>query len=95
MHGSNKSDTATVATSGHEDHHEVSMAFPSTKDGHGHEHSAPEKAKPTCCIDYCGVAALTCASAAINHPRSETVLVMLDDMDVMGQLPPLHRPPNI
>ncbi|MBB4067262.1 hypothetical protein [Gellertiella hungarica] len=95
MHSNFGSETATVEAAGNHGGHDTAMTTSPADDGHDHDHSAPEKTKPSCCVDYCGVAALTCAGAAIAHPRSELVLVALDDRDFMGRLPQLHRPPSI
>lgn len=67
-----------------------------SEDAHDHGYSSqPTKSKASCCVDYCGVAALTCTGVALKHPRSDITVVMLDDKDLTGRLPQLHRPPNI
>ena len=96
MHSSAGSASVSLNTDKHQSHHEQAVAADPSDDGHDHDHyPGSEKSKASCCVDYCGVAALTCAGAAIAHPRSDLVLVALDDRDFIGRLPPLHRPPNI
>ena len=95
MHSNFGSQTATVDAIGQQGHHDTALAAAPADDGHDHGHANPEKTKASCCIDYCGVAALTCAGTTIAHPRSDLVIVALDDTDFIGRLPPLHRPPNI
>ena len=76
-----------------ESHHAPAIA--SAEDGMSHDHSGPEKTKPSCCVDYCGVAALICPGATISHPRSMQRVALLDDKDAFGRLSQLHRPPSI
>lgn len=95
MHADFGSGPLAVQMNNSESHHEQTMTLASTDDGMIHDHSGPEKTKPSCCVDYCGVAALTCAGATITHPRSVHLVAMLDDKDVVGRLSQLHRPPSI
>ncbi|MBB6181893.1 hypothetical protein [Pseudorhizobium flavum] len=49
----------------------------------------------TCCQDYCGVFAITCAMPKFAHPQVESITDYMNDVRTFGESPALHRPPNI
>lgn len=51
--------------------------------------------KPSCCVDFCGVAVINCATPTLVHPRIVSEHLFLNDTHAAGQVPSLHRPPNI
>jgi len=81
----------------HSSHHGGDHAAEAKVDHHGdqHDHAGTEKSKNSCCKDYCGVAALTCSSSLLSHPRVVSIHEFADDTDTIGEAPSLHRPPNI
>ncbi|ANL36878.1 hypothetical protein [Rhizobium phaseoli] len=69
---------------------------------HKHAHAdaadndGPSKiAKQECCKDFCGGFVLLCASQSLGGPVVASIRQFIDDQHVMGELPPLDRPPNI
>jgi len=81
----------------HSSHHGSDQSAMAQADDHGdqYDHGSPEKTKNSCCKDYCGVAAITCAGFSLSHPRVVSIREFADDTDTVGEAPSLHRPPNI
>lgn len=96
MHGGNASALPqTVSTL--EDHHGSASA---PHDNHG-EVSADDDgegvklAKQECCNDFCISFAIVVSSETTGRPVVSSVREFLNDSHVVGELVPLHRPPNI
>lgn len=51
--------------------------------------------KQDCCKDFCMGFALVIPSTTIHGPLASTVSGFLNDRGLAGQIPALHRPPNI
>lgn len=96
MHGSRAmSASSSVSTAGHHqdvgashDHHEQASADAEGSDG-------MKMVKQECCKDFCTSFALVIPSTTIHGPLASTVSGFLNDRGLAGQIPALHRPPNI
>lgn len=88
---------ASQMESDHSSHHGNDHSAAAQPDDHGdqHDHGSAEKTKNSCCKDYCGVAAITCAGSSLSHPRVVSIREFADDTNTFGEAPSLHRPPNI
>ncbi|MCA1368353.1 hypothetical protein I6F15_13190 [Bradyrhizobium sp. BRP14] len=77
------------------DHHE--MATPDHR--HGDHHTSPEDSqklvKTDCCKGFCVSMAIVTDADTVGGPRVASIREFVDDARTMGELPPLHRPPNI
>ena len=96
MHPSSTSSASltAVAQSSHGSHaHDVSSAV----DRHSSEadEANTDKSSNTCCQDYCGVFAITCAMPKLAHPMVVSIKDFMNDVSTYGESPRLHRPPNI
>lgn len=92
MHGA----WSDVEVSGSSDHHEIA----SGEDAHGdHHHSSPDDAqklaKTNCCKGFCVSMAMVAEADTVGGPRVASIREFVDDAQTTGELPPLHRPPNI
>lgn len=96
MHGD---DAATVAASPQDAHADHASA--SASDHHDHGTSADlakedqKQDKQDCCSDFCISLAIMAHAPEFGSPRSDSVLLFLNDRLVFGQLSGLHRPPSI
>jgi hypothetical protein len=91
MHGSIATSTAVQS----DDHHEMT-------DGdhvHGDESASPDDmqkiVKQECCNDFCVSFAIIAAAGEVGGPVVTSIREFIDDNHVVGELVPLHRPPNI
>ncbi|OWK24031.1 signal peptide protein [Rhizobium yanglingense] len=80
----------------HGDHDEVQMSG----HGHSHDHAAGDKdgtksVKKDCCSDFCGGFGIICDGLHVDEPVVTSIRHFVDDQQNYGELPPLHRPPNI
>lgn len=78
------------------DHHEVA----SGDHMHGdRDQSSPDDAeklaKTDCCQGFCVSMAIVADADAVGGPRVASIREFVDDAQATGELPPLHRPPNI
>ena len=100
MHGSSFPDLKAVVsdvTSPHEGHDMTEAAR------HGHAHGdvshdgdGPSKlVKQECCKDFCGGLGIICDGPDVGGPVVTSIRQFVDDQTTIGELPPLHRPPNI
>ncbi|MGO7036959.1 hypothetical protein ACCS60_01170 [Rhizobium acaciae] len=102
MHGSSFPEAAAVlseseATQHHDSHDMTKMAV--------HDHSqgdvsddADGLSKPVkqeCCKDFCGGLGIICEGQDDGGPVVTSIRQFIDDRTTLGELPPLHRPPNI
>ncbi|OAP35319.1 hypothetical protein AU381_25850 [Sinorhizobium glycinis] len=68
---------------------------------HAHGDHAPlqddtaQKSKPECCSSFCVSMAIVTGSIPVSGPRVAFLREFIDDAHIVGELPPLHRPPNI
>jgi len=91
MHGS----IATSTTTQSDDHHEMTNG----EHVHGGESASPDdmqkNAKQECCKDFCVSFAIVAAAGVVGGPVVSSIREFIDDNRVVGELVPLHRPPNI
>ncbi|EJZ22482.1 hypothetical protein [Rhizobium sp. Pop5] len=98
MHGSafpELEKTASVAVSGAGDHH---MVEPSEHSHHldaSTDDGDAKLVKQECCKDFCGGFGIICESPDVGGPIVTSIRQFVDDRTAFGELPPLHRPPNI
>lgn len=64
---------------------------------HDHEsHDDAQKlAKADCCKGFCVSMAIFANADTVGGPRVASIRAFVDDAQTRGELPPLHRPPNI
>jgi hypothetical protein len=71
--------------------------------GHDHAHSdaaddedgVTKLVKQECCKDFCGGFAIMAGGHAVGGPVVSSIRHIIDDQHSFGELPALHRPPNI
>lgn len=92
MHGA--SSELEIARSG-DHHHEMTIGGHS----HGDQTSSPDDAKKLvkaeCCTGFCVSMAIVAQTGSDRRPRVAAIRKFADDAGPKGELPPLHRPPNI
>lgn len=95
MHGPGSAEMQQSAISG-SDHHGSDLA---SHDHHGNDvgdqDDGASKLVKQCCGDYCVSMAVPIGHAAIGGPPMESLRFFIDDSMAVGQIPVLHRPPNI
>ncbi|MFA1624689.1 hypothetical protein ACDY96_18285 [Rhizobium mongolense] len=100
MHGSSFPELEAVAsdvTPSHEGHDVADMAH------HDHSHGdisdradgVSKLVKQECCSDFCGGLGMICEGPDVGGPVEISIRQFVDDRTTLGELPPLHRPPNI
>lgn len=66
---------------------------------HGDQKSSPDDAqklaKTECCKGFCASMAIVAETDPVGGPRVASIREFIDDARTTGELPPLHRPPNI
>ncbi|MBB2749968.1 UNVERIFIED_ORG: hypothetical protein GGI57_000641 [Rhizobium aethiopicum] len=73
---------------------------------HGHSHGdvsdvshdgdgASKLVKQECCKDFCGGFGIICEGPDVGGPVVTSIRQFADDSTALGELPALHRPPNI
>lgn len=80
-----------------DDHHEMATA------DHAHSHGDHQSSvddtqklvKTECCKGFCVSMAIVTDAEAVGGPRIASIREFADDAQTLGELPPLHRPPNI
>jgi hypothetical protein len=91
MHGS----IATSSTVQSDDHHEMT----SGDHVHGDESASPDDmqniVKQECCKDFCVSFAIIAKADLVGGPVVTSIREFINDNRVVGELVPLHRPPNI
>ncbi|MGO8083055.1 hypothetical protein [Rhizobium leguminosarum] len=81
----------------HSDHDMAQMS------GHSHsrsdaaddEGSTAKLVKQECCKDFCVGLGIICDGHGVGGPVVTSIRQFVDDQQTFGELPPLHRPPNI
>lgn len=96
MHGAGSVEVQQ-AVSIPQDHHGSEMA---THDHHGDvsaddDGNGVKLAKQECCNDFCVGFAIIGSSDTLGGPVVSSIRALLNDNRVVGELVPLHRPPNI
>ncbi|WP_106795864.1 hypothetical protein [Rhizobium sp. H4] len=100
MHGASFPEIKAVvadATPLHEGH-DMTKA-----DHHGRSHGkvshnddgSSKLVKQECCKDFCGGLGIICEGPGVGGPVVTSIRQFADDRATLGELPPLHRPPNI
>ncbi|WP_028732229.1 hypothetical protein [Rhizobium leguminosarum] len=100
MHGSSFPELKAVVSDVTQSHegHDMSEA---AHNGHSHgdvsddDAGASKLVKQECCKDFCGGIGIICASPDVGGPVVTSIRQFIDDRTTLGELPPLHRPPNI
>ncbi|WP_097170795.1 hypothetical protein [Rhizobium sp. AN5] len=69
------------------DHHNMDTA--------DHDSGVKKPVKQECCNDFCLGMAVLIAHDALGGPVVNSIRSFLDDSKTVGQIPLLHRPPNI
>ncbi|EJJ26577.1 hypothetical protein PMI11_05211 [Rhizobium sp. CF142] len=109
MHGSAFPDLQPPAISaGGHDHHAMSgedhaasgdhgvVQNASIQQDHGSSASDDEQlSKQQCCKDFCGGFGIVCEAHEVGGPVVSSIRQFVDDQSILGELPPLHRPPKI
>lgn len=97
MHGSWASARATQAA----DHHSTDVHDELASAGHAHDdHASPfdedqKVVKQDCCKDFCASVAIVAGTSVGGGPRVASIRAFIDHARALGQIPALHRPPNI
>ncbi|GAA3113231.1 hypothetical protein GCM10010520_66720 [Rhizobium viscosum] len=109
MHGSAFPDLQPPAISaGGHDHHAISGEDHAAAGDHGvvrnasikHDHGSSASddgqfSKQQCCKDFCGGFGIVGQAHEIGGPVISSIRQFTDDQSILGELPPLHRPPKI
>lgn len=78
-----------------DDHHEMTNG----DHVHGDESASPNDmqkiAKQECCKDFCVSFAIIATTDLVGGPVVTSIREFINDSHVVGELVPLHRPPNI
>lgn len=77
------------------DHHEMASGGHSHGDQKPSPDDAQKQVKQDCCKGFCVSMAIVAETDTVGGPRVASVREFVDDAHTMGELPPLHRPPNI
>ncbi|MBB3545102.1 MULTISPECIES: hypothetical protein [unclassified Rhizobium] len=51
--------------------------------------------KQQCCKDFCGGFGIVCEAHDVGGPVVSSIRQFVNDQSLVGELPPLYRPPNI
>lgn len=90
MHGS-WSDMSIVKS----DHHGVANDTHSHGDHVSSSDASQKMAKRDCCKGFCASMAITTGTSAVAGPHVASIREFIDDARALGEIPSLHRPPNI
>lgn len=60
-----------------------------------HDGGGAELAKQDCCQDFCVSLAIIGSSETMTVPVATAIHAFIDDRGTAGEIPALHRPPNI
>ncbi|SCW87947.1 hypothetical protein SAMN02927900_06039 [Rhizobium mongolense subsp. loessense] len=69
--------------------------------GHSHDHASGDEdrgiklVKQECCKDFCSGIGIISEGHDVGGPVVTSIRQFDDDQQTLGELPPLHRPPNI
>ncbi|GEC32862.1 hypothetical protein GHK48_08325 [Sinorhizobium fredii] len=79
-----------------DDHHAEASGDHSHGDHASSQDDAAKKnLKQECCSSFCVGVAIVTATVAVGGPQTASIREFIDDARPLGELPPLHRPPNI
>ncbi|MDU0307210.1 MULTISPECIES: hypothetical protein [Rhizobium] len=102
MHGSSFPKAAAVlsesdAMQHHDGHDMTKMAAHDHSQGGGSDDAdgASKPVKQECCKDFCGGLGIICEGQDVDGPVVTSIRQFIDDRTTLGELPPLHLPPNI
>lgn len=102
MHGSLFPEMAAVvsetdAVQHHDGHDMTKMAVHDHSQGEagGNADGVSKPVKQECCKDFCGGLGIICEGQDVGGPVVTSIRQFIDDRTTLGELPPLHRPPNI
>ncbi|WP_222291145.1 hypothetical protein [Rhizobium leguminosarum] len=102
MHGSSFPEVAAVlsesdAMQHHDGHDMTKMAAHDHSQGDvGDDADGVSKlVKQECCKDFCGGLGIICEGPDVGGPIVNSIREFIDDRTTLGELPTLHRPPNI
>ncbi|WP_207917218.1 hypothetical protein [Rhizobium sullae] len=100
MHGSSFPELAAVASETMPSHGDHDVAEAAHLD-HSHgdisdsADGVSKLVKQECCSDFCGGLGMICEGPDVGGPVVTSIRQFVDDQQTFGELPPLHRPPNI
>lgn len=77
------------------DHHEMASDQLSQGDHASSPEDTEKTSKQECCKGFCVSMAIVAHVDVVGGPRVAPVREFIDDAHVIGELPALHRPPNI
>lgn len=78
-----------------DDHHGASSDHADRDHAPSQDDAAHKSAKQECCSSFCVSMAIVAGSVPVSGPRLAFIREFIDDAHIVGELPPLHRPPNI
>ncbi|MEY9628979.1 hypothetical protein [Sinorhizobium fredii] len=78
-----------------DDHHGVTGSDHAAGDHATSPDDAVKKLKQECCSSFCVSMAIVTGSMPVSGPRVASIREFIDDAPIIGELPALHRPPNI
>lgn len=95
MHDADEAEVSISAPMDHgathiqlQDHHHDDLAA-------NHDDGGSSLVKQECCNDFCAGMAIIASSTSIDGPVITGIHDVIDDRGLTGELPALHRPPNI
>ncbi|WP_341487932.1 hypothetical protein [Pararhizobium sp. A13] len=91
MHGP----IATSSTVQSDDHHEMTSGDHVHEDESASPDDMQKIAKQECCKDFCVSFAIIATADLVGGPVVTSIREFINDNRVVGELVPLHRPPNI
>jgi hypothetical protein len=102
MHGSALPEIAAVVSETdvmqHPDGHDIrKMAVHDHSQGDVSDDAggASKPVKQECCKDFCGGLGIICEGQNVGAPVITSIRQFIDDRTTLGEIPTLHRPPNI
>lgn len=76
-------------------HHAVASGDHAHEDDASSADEAHKALKQECCKGFCVSMAIVVGSQTVGGPRVASIREFIDDAHLLGELPALHRPPNI
>jgi len=76
-------------------HHEIAGGDHAHGDHHQSSADAQKLVKTDCCKGFCISMAIITDAEPVGGPRVTSIREFANDAQIRGELPPLHRPPNI
>ncbi|PDT12513.1 MULTISPECIES: hypothetical protein [unclassified Rhizobium] len=98
MHGPGLQVEKTVSSATAHGNHDDMAGVSNHTHSHGDaadDDGSSKVVKQECCKDFCGGFVLLCTGQIIGGPVVSSIRQFIDDRHILGELPPLHRPPNI